>query len=486
MLSLSMKSWLGAVSVVVVGMGCGSSSDDDVSNLSEGSADVVEDAGVADTTPEVFVEPLIVGEGQRCDAAALCGEPTICADGLECVTVGAGETPFCLRPCALEDADACGEGVLSCTSFEDEAEGGYCYLETADCVSDGDCDFGDRFEGYTCRDLPGGRTSCEPEFRTRFVIGDSCQPWGEDMCVPEICGTNAVCVEGACVGVVEVDAGSPCSLEFTDPLVNALVCGNANVCVAEGRDDGFGQCAARCDGSTACAEASEACLDREPESVCVVECAQSADCVMPRQTCEGGLCRSPAPLVREEAFAPCSGTANFLPEERYCRNDLTCYAARGGFAGICLDYCSVRANDCPLEGDACAQFSGNQGACLPTCTDDSECSLDSICTNFGATQHCRLSQPTGPRGLGEPCDDRMLEGLCEPEWLCLRGQDGETGACVAYCIIGEDECPSVADRQSECILNSADGSGACAWLCDRDADCPSLLGCRNGFCSGER
>jgi hypothetical protein len=193
----------------------------------------------------------------------------------------------------------------------------------------------------------------------------------------------------------------------------------------------------------------------------------------------GGYCTIPC--------ATQAGCVGFAP-------DASCRELAGGRTYCVLD-CdfgpAALGDKCHGRLDvACAAIDDESSpACVPRCSDDSQCCADSApCDSYcdPASGLCSSNVPDG-LPIGTPCagpGDPDCRGICD----AVAG-DAQTHVCTELCTFGAfPACgwrPSEGPATAYCHLTTEDvdveraagDAGLCAQLCDCDDDCDSTLNC---------
>ena len=182
-----------------------------------------------------------------------------------------------------------------------------------------------------------------------------------------------------------------------------------------GVNPGPGGLGAECDGTTACSGNLE-CIGNGAVGVCTQQCSEASPpcpspslCVLIDEQNRTGLC-----LVRCDPSTGCNGRLECAPLE--------------GEGGVCIPpvsdpgpgsgqpmgaFCNANEN---CQSSLCVQFEGGGGFCSASCTDNSGCSNNTFCLDWG--------QP------GSLCT-----GLCDNQTPCPQGLRCEivaenAGVCI--------------------------------------------------------
>lgn len=281
--------------------------------------------------------------------------------------------------------------------------------------------------------------------------------------------------------------------------------------------------------------------DEDPSEPDDGTCAQSADCEVFEECCEGacvarGQCEGTQPDPEPDPEPNPDGT---------CAGQADCEVFQECCEGACVDRGQCPSNQPPepdpnpTPGDAsqcpeacsrlslCTTFLGcllplvNESDCISQCQQDPNlasiwlgATCDAInldaCEVPGVRDLC-LFCPTPPN-IGEPCSSNLdceVSGFLRP--VCLRAVDRQTGEptgwdggyCVGADCFGDDECGAesscVRAGDSTYCLKSCNASGecragytcrpldtvgVCVPRCEGDADCGDGLTCdqQTGLC----
>jgi len=444
--------------------------------------DVVEPPDVA---PDSGVPPRVVGIGEVCDGAGVCGAVTTCGEGLACVSAPLG-VPICVATCDLRDSGACAE-FEGAACIDIGAPTGVCALDDLACTSDASCDSGGALPRMTCLDLGFVDPFCAPRHLVESTEGAACGEWSGDTCVPTVCqGPGLECVEGRCVEPRFVGEGGIC-----DAAPGALT-GDLRRC-AEGLDcvyfdERYGTCVQPCGDETPCGRTDLSCVGLGGGAAACLPLCDEGDCALNGWACAEGIdtCLPLEPVVAEPPGGFCSQTATFFFDAHHlCRDTQFCYPIGFTQIGVCLDRC-ITVDDCPGVADRCVDIADADGGwCAETCTSDDDCGDGRRCNADLEVAFC-VPVPDGAAGLLEDCiagaaNPNGSESLtCAPDAPFCAGLGGEFGRCTVTCET-IDDCPIVDGVVPACLATES-GESACAWGCADDGRCPSGLECVGEIC----
>jgi hypothetical protein len=220
----------------------------------------------------------------------------------------------------------------------------------------------------------------------------------------------------------------------------------------------IGQIALRCTGDTDCGGDLTCVLPGDdnpvfgggaPGGFCTKPCSVDADCAV-----EGGICYRPDPTQG----GTCTLACGFGPP-------IT------GVGGL---FDPLMAVKCRARDDVrCIPYGTTEGACVPTCGSDSQCSL------FGG--HCDprtavcVTSPSGGDPTGSTCDPSKEVDTCAG--LCVGFQTGDS-MCSAPCVLGGAGIGSPAcdgPTHGLCAFhpaaNGPGDTGFCTPSCAFQSDC---------------
>ena len=261
--------------------------------------------------------------------------------------------------------------------------------------------------------------------------------------------TTSVCQEGVCCSGAACGAKRPAGSTCNEPgdcesgfCTDGVCCNVActGACVSCNQPDHMGECIPSPAGA------------KDPHNLCRLDapetCGQSGFC-----NGQGGCAKfaqgSPCKL------GSCEGREKFLPNS-VCDGNGTC------LAGIAI---------------SCAPSTCENGICLTTCSNSSQCMAPAVCTGGSC----------GKRGNGQDCTDadQCGSGFCV-EGVCCQG------ACAGPC----QTCalPSARGQCSPAPANATDPKGMCrdlgAAMCGDNGKCNGMGACQkypNGtVCQGAR
>lgn len=485
---------LGIVGLGLVGCGGGSHGRDDDAGITfdatpppDGAIDAGADAGTLPAPGDV---------GGSCTSSADCGEGgfcigpdmgftdgyctrdcsgTDCPEGSTCVAVGMG-TNICLDDCdpasgmrecrmgygcadsimvppvcipgCIDDTD-CPDG-LSCDPTGGFAGSGTCFDPSAEpggpCTDESMCPAGSFCLGEGFTGWPGGACG-----------GPECEPASGDGC-PEGAACLATMGGGICVAGCTMD--SDCREAYrclTDEDTGRQYCGPG--CT----DD------SQCSGGRVCNPALGTCANPfEPDRL--------GQACMGRRSCPGGTCLREFESGFPGAYCTYVGCTIGAPDGiDGCPGDGVCIAAGDGTTGFCLDGCTADT-DC-RDAYACRPSNPadpmSPTACVPACTEDTQCANDGFVCNNGTG---RCTEPFMPALQGEPCStpDDCPGGTCMAE----ETTGWPSGMCVyPGCRLsgmgGMEPCP----MGSTCVDDGRGDPeiGVCT------TSCTALMSCRPGY-----
>jgi len=432
-------------------------------------------AGLTCLTPDS--DPFGFGGGPAGGyCSAPCTRDTDCPDpGSQCLGSAAGRT-FCLRGCAVGEANQCGgRATLACRIPQNGTQG-FCQPQ---CNSDADC--GER----ACDAATGLCVEAAPAPVPECTTDAQCG--AGRICLPQlgVCAaapTPPECVEDADCGgeqICDVEAGecvdAPC-LEDAD-------------CEPQICDTEAGQCV---DAPVSCVEDTECgaqvcdaalgeCVDPAPDCTSDADCgAQLCNtvagvCIDAPAISVGGACTADADCAENLCFpldgsSFCSGAclAGTLQGCESYGSDAFC-APTSGADGLCIELCSSDA-DCAQAGYECVTLTNpvgaRTGACLPplpagACTLDADCGAAEVCDP--GTAAC-IPAPAIP--IGGAC---VAAGECSGNF-CL--SFGATSACSGICDAATGfGCESYGSDAICLPVDQTNTVGVCVELCSAASDC---------------
>ncbi len=266
----------------------------------------------------------------------------------------------------------------------------------------------------------------------------------------EICdGDCPTCDDGdPCTDDVTAGSAETCNVVCSTTPVTACVDGDA-CCPAGCASDTDMDCPCI---PTTCIDAGRVC-NTLPDG-----CGQTLDCgtCANEESCLGGACQASL------------GVGDSCPQGQGCPQTGACIteANAGWPGGYCSLACPAGDTDCPAGTHCEANF----GACVLSCTEDSECSPGYGCFDFTGTAsdprqdgrtEC-LPLGSGAGAIGAACVSTSDCGA-GPGATCIQWQDGY---CSYKCDVDAD-CPPA----SHCSGNAIAAGGDCFETCTSDADC---------------
>jgi len=328
---------------------------------------------------------------------------------------------------------------------------------TAACATNGFCN-----GAGACQLYPFGTTcntaSCGGDGVT-LNKADTCNGLGQCVdngmlsCVPSTCAQNAcstICLTDSQCASSAYCNGSTCVGKKTD----GLACGGGVQCLSGSCIDGICcnlPCNGPCEACTAVKKGTGVdgvCGNISPNSDPDNECMSQTS-----STCgTTGVC---------DGFGKCQ----LHPSATVCTPS-SC--AANGFTLHKTDQCNGNGNCIDAGDQDCSPFACNGGACLFTCTVDSQCATGAYC----AAPNCLTKQADGTSCMADKqcsnghcadgvCCNSACGGTCQACTAALKGF-GQNGTC-ANILVGNDpdsECPD--QGALTCGANgSCDGNGAC-------------------------
>lgn len=272
--------------------------------------------------------------GEACDASTQC-TPFQGNDGF-CLTEDNFGFPdgYCVEVCDTEQND-CAPGAVCFKQGDDSNDTQGLCVDA--CQEDADCR-----PGYTCLDTdgrgPGETKICAPQCEA----GSDCSATGR--CNPD---TGLCC---------NVDPNTRECVSF-----NSEACGN----FADEDEDFRFDC-----GDLECSE-DPAC---QPTQVVGAPCTGSVQCINPSSNnTENSVCLDEANTGFPGGY--CSALCD-PTDTTSCGGNTICVALDG--VGLCLDFCLPLGNNC-RAGYSCELVSAVLSACVPSCTDSSQCGITGNC-----------------------------------------------------------------------------------------------------------
>lgn len=411
--------------------------DSSMDGLGDTSSDVVDEPDVADVAPDL---PPGVVSCTPAQAAVICGDPTLCVDGVCCDTACVGACNACNLPglegtCSPRPSDAvCRESAGACDSPEF-------------------CD--------------GTNIGCGPD--RLEVSGVVCRPAADACDVPETCsGFVATCPPDTFAG-----AGNPCG----DP--SDTECDNPDSC------DGAGRCVSNAEPTTVeCSEATEECLlpaRCDGEGACSggglapvgTPCgsAESTSCDAPDSCNSAGQC---VPNYRSVGTACGSGADSICDNPDRCDGAGTCqpnFEVAGAPCGDPTSNACTEADSCDGAGACAANHDPAGTACgdpsVTTCDLADSCNGSGLCATNPAPPTTICRAVAGVCDAAEFCDGA---GACPPD----RGAAVATpcGDATADTCTAPDSC----DAAGACVPNHAVDGIACGFG-DAEYRCGGGEGC---------
>ena len=406
---------------------------------------------------------------------ALAAGLTACPRSTTTLPDDAGTVDFVGRACNVDaecGALRCDKVRRQCICLSDEsckpadvfAPPRYCNNYTGLCVTE--------ISGCTADSQCAATEWCDPSIRACRPLKSFCEPCSAD----RECGGS----EDNCI---------------TDPGLNRRFCGTActtNADCARGATcqdkNGKQQCwpDRTPNGSPATCNNFQACT---PDSLRT--CNQSADCGDLSQRCDPakGKCVAVAQICPFGTI--CDPRLKLCVAE--CVQDTDC-----GDPGLrCASRVCEPINECTVDGD-CADNKvcavppgGTTGECKPSCSNDTECPLGTVCVPSGARATCQLGCSTNAGcGLDQRCNTttKQCEGpvvgtarICQATSACRSCEfcDGVTNTCGSarssfpYC----QPCTSPTECAGGTCVALPDGQSWCARFCGTGQECPQGFVC---------
>lgn len=357
---------------------------------------------------------------------------------------------------------ACSDGN-SCTSG-DSCQGGHCLGTAYSCNSPGSCESA---TGATCNGTGGcaypAATGATCDDGVACTVSDRCQ--ANKSCAgtaytcpaPDQCHQPGTCTGGgACTYAAKPDNtacndGSACT---SGEVCRAGTCGQPTSAVTCSASD-------QCHTAGSCDSATGQCSD--PAKANGVACDDANACTS-RESCQSGVCGSPATTMACGASDQCHAAGTCDPASGLCSNP-----ARSDGA-ICDD-----ANAC-TSGESCRSGVCGSPTATTTCAPLDQCHDAGVCNP--ATNTCTNPAKAG----GSACSDGRS---------CTTGDNCQAGACVPTarsCACSTDaDCPAVDQCHGAGTCNAS--TGACTGpsksdgtTCNDGSACTSGETCRGGAC----
>ncbi len=280
-----------------------------------------------------------------------------------------------------------------------------------------------------------------------------CVDNGMQSCVP------ATCAQNACSTICTVDSQCASTAYCNAPTcvgkkADGLACGGGIQCLSGSCIDGI-CCNLPCTGPC------EACTTVKKGAGLDGVCGNIVSGSDPDNECTSQLSSTCGTTGVCDGFAKCqlySSTTVCSPP--------TC--ADNGFTLRKTDLCNGNGNCIDAGDQDCSPFACNGGACITSCTLDSQCASGAYC----AGPNCLAKQPDGTSCSADKqctnghcadgvCCNTACVGGCQACTAALKGF-GQSGTC-GNILAGNDpenECPD--QGASSCGANgSCDGAGAC-------------------------
>ncbi|MDF1566058.1 MAG: hypothetical protein P1V51_23695 [Deltaproteobacteria bacterium] len=363
-----------------------------------------------------------------CDGIVNCGDPPT---GQLCTVDGHAIDPNGEVGSQCQNDRDCTTGYCQ-TSTVSGWPSGYCTTwctTTSQCGTGSHCAFRSGGRGICVENCSG--TTCA---RTGYICTDA-DGDSQQECVPGGTGTGQV--GDACTSVANCAGGA------------------GAICIADPAGGPGGYCTTGCGSGKPACPAGTHCGFDAGASVCVVDCATSANCRA------GYLCSD----WDGDGSNECSPGGNIGDP---CTADTECAF------GNCLTgthpggYCSLgctTSNDCP-PGSVCGS-----GQCIQSCNSNLDCrSGGYACVEQGSTTGC-VPYGSGTGGPGAPCSS--VADCAGGVGVICQGADTGAGTCAQGCNADTDCGPG-----QRCV-NGADGQSTCEITCASDADCQPNYTCKD-------
>ncbi len=263
---------------------------------------------------------------------------------------------------------------------------------------------------------------------TQLPVDGVCTAQSKQNCNPksstDVCASQQTCQVSGASGKCQPETAQKCKQGF--------VCGTTQVCIN-------GVCGANvCKTQSDCTNTSHICFNGQcTQQSASAGCKTHAACIENANT-------------NNTACIPVSGSYGFCG----CNTNADCSASLVCNANRCVKASCTQNLDCSMnQGQICAVATGK---CITqTCTADSECPGNSVCSNYSCTAqtsaHCIVANNTCATTL--------------PGSLCTAGTAPALPTCVPKTCTASKDCDASLGSNLACIsgtcqINACTGSGA--------------------------
>jgi hypothetical protein len=395
-------------------------------------------AGNGDCTSGNFCVNTSCGKkpvGNTCTAAADC-QSGFCEQGICC---GGACTGTCQSCAVLGKEGTCSNVPLGQDPLNNCADQG-----AASCGTDGACNGAGACEKFVSGTTCAVATCVSGVYTQAGTCNGTgtCTPGASSSCGTYACDTNNTC-RTTCTQVSDCAAGYVCNSGVCSKKLNAAACTAGSECQSGQCQQGF-CCASSCTGtcrSCALPGTVGTCTLAAPSSDPLDQCAdQGANSCGTDGMCDGaGACRLYA-----------SGTTCGSPT---CTGSTLTSAPQCNGAGACQ----------PGTQSTCTPFACGTGACLTSCTTNTECVSPNTCNNNA----CGKKSDGAACTAGAEC----VHGNCNQGFCCATACTGTCQSCALTGSVGTCKVvPAGQDPLNQCTDGGAatcgndgtcDGSGAC-------------------------